>query len=96
MFDKLSKLAMKVAENDAVTRRESLGRLAKAAMGAAGSVGAVLFLPGKAQAGNRPKDCHFTCPDGSTFTIYCATTGCVKKLRGCRLTSKSPGTNCRF
>jgi hypothetical protein len=50
MFDKIGRLAEHAASNISVSRRGFLGRLGKAALGAAGVVGGLSTLTGRAQA----------------------------------------------
>ena len=51
MFEKIGRLAERAASKVSVSRRGFLGRLGKAALGAAGVVGGLSALAGRAQAG---------------------------------------------
>ena len=51
MFEKIGRLAERAANNVSVSRRGFLGRLGKAAVGAASVVGGLSALAGRAQAG---------------------------------------------
>ena len=61
MFEKIGRLAERAASKVSVSRRGFLGRLGKAALGAAGVVGGLSALAGRAQAGqNNLYLCEYT------------------------------------
>ena len=57
MFEKIGRLAEKAADSISVSRRGFLGRIGKAALGAAGVVGGLSTLTGRAR---RAATTHFT------------------------------------
>ena len=61
MFEKIGRLAEKAADSISVSRRGFLGRIGKAALGAAGVVGGLSTLTGRAQAGgnNTLYQCYY-------------------------------------
>ena len=69
MFDKIGRYAETVATSACQSRRGFLGRLAQAALGAAGVVGGLLLLPGQARAQAKP--CQYCCPDGTVIRHDC-------------------------
>jgi hypothetical protein len=60
MLEKISRLAEKAATNISVSRRGFMGRLGKAAVGAAGVVGGLLALSDRARAGQTLYSCDYT------------------------------------
>ena len=86
MFERFAQAAERAAMS--ASRREFLGRLGKAAMGAAGVVGTVLLMPGNAQAHpNECKICYYTCASGLKKVIYMIKK-CPATDDGCPLTSE--------
>ena len=60
MFEKIGRLAEKAADSISVSRRGFLGRIGKAALGAAGVVGGLSTLTGRAHArGNNLYLCSY-------------------------------------
>jgi hypothetical protein len=67
MFEKIGNAAEKLATNVSESRRGFLVRLGQMALCAAGVMGGLLVLPGKASAGILT--CFYLCPDGSRHHI---------------------------
>jgi len=67
MFEKIGRYAETVATSAGQTRRGFLGRLGRVALGAAGIVGGLLFLPNKARAGF----VEYRCPNGTILLKSC-------------------------
>jgi hypothetical protein len=93
MFEKFAQAAERAATS--VSRREFLGRLGNAAMGAAGAVGAIAFLPGTARASYPCWFCLYTCPGGGTKALNGRKLKCWPTYEGCNLTSERKG-ECRI
>ena len=70
MFEKIGRYAETMATSAVQSRRGFLGRLGKAALGVAGVVGALLLLPGKAQASIGY--CEYICPNGKIVLLDCS------------------------
>ena len=96
MFDKIGRLAEKSADSISVSRRGFLGRLGKAALGAAGVLGGLLVLPGSAQSGGGVVCCKYRCGNGQYYPrpdrirVIChpAGTTCFQ-LSGCILQQRN-------
>ena len=83
MFAKIGRLAETAANNVSVSRRGFLGRLGKAALGAAGVVGGLSALAGRAQAGqNKLYQCEYANRSGKRCPYaFC---GSFQICGGCR------------
>ena len=96
MFEKIGRLADRAASNVGVSRRGFLGRLGKAALAAAGVVGGLSALAGRAQAGqNNLYKCEYTnsgpTPQGCGYASCSPFQSCggCPKLKCCKLVSKT-------
>jgi hypothetical protein len=68
MFEKIGRYAETVATSAGLSRRGFLGRLGNAGLAAVGLVGALLLVPGQAQAST---GCEYSCPDGTVVRKNC-------------------------
>jgi hypothetical protein len=77
MFEKIGRAAEQMASNVGVSRRGFLGLLGQGALVTAGTVGALLLLPSKAQA-DKPNCCNgghrcrrgYSCFSGSCVCVF--------------------------
>ena len=78
MIERIGNAAERLAANVSQSRRGFLARLGQAALGAAGALGALLALPGAAQAGARNGHCTIArCGRSYYYTGYCVTPHCT-------------------
>src|SRR5262245_46165119 len=81
MIEKIGNLAERLATNVSQSRRGFLARVGQAALGAAGALGALLALPGAAQAGASQGLCVMvksgTSNRGYAYNGTCVTANCT-------------------
>ena len=78
MFEKIERYAESVATRAGQSRRGFLGQLGKAALGAAGVVGGLLLVPGRAAAAaDCTGHCVYQSLDGTTKVDVSCMKGCT-------------------
>ena len=78
MIERIGNAAERLAANVSQSRRGFLARLGQAALGAAGALGALLALPGAAQAGARNGHCTIArCGRSNYYTGVCIAPDCT-------------------
>ena len=78
MIERIGNLAERLATNVGQSRRGFLAGVGKAALGAAGALGALLALPGAARAGARNGHCTIArCGRSNYYTGVCIAPDCT-------------------